>query len=86
MAPDLLLLSFAITPADFEIIDFPGLRAGNFPAMILTILHVLSMICASFRLRSELGLENLALRHYAEQKDTGPSYSLSSLGLASILR
>ena len=36
--------------------------ARHFPAMLLTILRLLSLIPTALRLRSELALENLALR------------------------
>ena len=45
-----------------ERIEFPRPNAGHSAAMILTILRLLSLISATLRLRSDLAIENLALR------------------------
>jgi hypothetical protein len=49
-------------PGHVETVDFPQLNAGHFAVMILTILRLLSLIPSALRLRSDLTLENLALR------------------------
>ena len=43
-------------------VDFLCLGTRHFPGMILMILRLLSLIPTTLRLRSELALENLALR------------------------
>ena len=45
-----------------ETIDFSRAGVREFPAMMLTILRLLSLIPTALKLRSELALENLALR------------------------
>jgi len=45
-----------------ETVDFSYLWVRHFPAMMLTILRLLTLIPSALRLRSELALENLALR------------------------
>jgi hypothetical protein len=43
-------------------IDIPQLNARNFRVMILTILRLISLVTSALKLRSDLALENLALR------------------------
>ena len=43
-------------------VEFACLWARHFPAMMMAILRLLSLILTALRLRSELALENLALR------------------------
>jgi putative transposase len=45
-----------------ESFDFPCLRITHYSAMMLTILRLLLLIPTALRLRSELAIENLALR------------------------
>jgi len=49
-------------PGRVETIDFSRLNAKHSAVMILTILRLLSLIPSALRLRSDLALENLALR------------------------
>jgi hypothetical protein len=54
-------LSFAKTPATLKRLTFHA-SMRTLPAMILMILRRLSLIPTTLRFRSELALENLALR------------------------
>ncbi len=49
-------------PGRIEFVDFPCLQVRHFPTMMLTILRLFSVITTSLKLRSELALENPALR------------------------
>ena len=49
-------------PGRVDTVDFLCLGTRHFPDMILMILRLLSLIPTTLRLRSDLALENLALR------------------------
>jgi hypothetical protein len=49
-------------PGRGETVDFPRPRVPHSPAMILTIIRLLSLIPTALKQRSELALKNLALR------------------------
>ena len=49
-------------PSRVETIDIPQPNTRHSPVMVLTILRLVSLIPIALRLRSDLALENLALR------------------------
>ena len=49
-------------PGRVDMVDFLCFRTRHYSAMMLTILRLLLLIPTALRLRSELAIENLALR------------------------
>jgi hypothetical protein len=49
-------------PGRVETVDFSCVVARHFPAMMLTFWRLLFLIPTALKMRSELALENLALR------------------------
>ncbi len=62
LAGDAVLGVIRQNPVRAETLDFRSLRDRRLRAMVLTILRLLSLIPIAFKLRSEIALENLALR------------------------
>ena len=53
-------------PGRVATVEFSCVVVRHFLAMMLTFLRLFSLIPTALKIRSELALENLALRHYAE--------------------